>query len=115
MFFGERMKKLREEKSISQFDLAKALYISQSSVSEYESGNQQPSLEMLAQIADYFDVNTDYLLGRTDIKISIDNLRKSLSSNSGDITVNDFLRLKEDEKEAIGGIIKSFNKYNSIS
>lgn len=115
MLFSKRIKELREEKEISQKQLANAMHISQSSISEHESGNQQPSLEMLAQIADYFDVNTDYLLGRTDIKISIDNLRKSLSSNSGDITVNDFLRLKEDEKEAIGGIIKSFNKYNSIS
>ncbi len=115
MFLGEQIKKLREEKSLSQIELAKALYISQSSVSEYESGRQQPPIATLIQLADYFDVNIDYLLGRTDIKISIEKLKEKLSTNSGCITINDFLRLKDDEKEVIGELIKSFNKYASES
>ena len=115
MFFCERIKKLREENSISQTDLANALFISQSSVSEYENGNQQPPLETLVKLADFFDVNIDYLLGRTDVKIPVNKLKQKLSTNSGAITINDFLHLKEDEKEVIGELIKSFNKYDSIS
>lgn len=114
LFSGDRIKKLREEQSVSQIDLAKALFISQSSISEYESGNQQPPISMLIQLADFFDVNIDYLLGRTDIKISINKLEQKLTTNSGSVSINDFLRLKNDEKEAIGELIKSFNKYDSI-
>lgn len=114
LFSGERIKKLREEQSVSQIDLAKALFISQSSISEYESGNQQPPISMLIQLADFFDVNIDYLLGRTDIKISINRLEQKLTTSSGSVSINDFLRLKNDEKEAIGELIKSFNKYDSI-
>ena len=113
LFSGERIKKLREEHSVSQIDLAKALFISQSSISEYESGNQQPPTSMLIQLADFFDVNIDYLLGRTDIKISLNKLMQKLSTDSGSVTINDFLQLKDDEKRVIGELIKSFNKYNS--
>lgn len=114
MFPGDRIKKLREEQSVSQIDLAKALFISQSSISEYESGNQQPPISMLIQLADFFDVNIDYLLGRTDIKISINRLEQKLTTRSGSVSINDFLRLKNDEKEVIGELIKSFNKYDLI-
>ena len=114
LFSGDRIKKLREEQSVSQIDLAKTLFISQSSISEYESGNQQPPISMLIQLADFFDVNIDYLLGRTDIKISINRLEQKLTTSSGSVSINDFLRLKNDEKEAIGELIKSFNKYDSI-
>ena len=71
MFLAERLKELRENKDLSQSELAEVMHISQSSISEYENGNQQPPLAMLTQLADFFNVNVDYLLGRTNIKILI--------------------------------------------
>ncbi len=108
----ERIRELREQKNISQKQIADIMHISQSSISEYESGNQQPPLDMIVKLADFFDVSIDYLLGRTDIKISINKLEQKLRTKSGDVSINDFLRLRNDEKEVIGELIKSFNKYD---
>ena len=115
MLLAERIKELRENKDISQAVLAEILNISQSSISEYENGNQQPPLAMIIQLADFFDVNVDYLLGHTNIKISMKKLTQALTTKSGIVTIDDFIRLKEDEKEAIGSLIKSFNKYELTS
>ena len=58
------LKELRQSKSITQSDLGKALSISPSAIGMYEQGRREPDAEILVKIADYFDVTTDYLLGR---------------------------------------------------
>lgn len=63
--FNTVLKALRSEKKMSQQELANALNISKSSINMYERGDRQPNFEMLELIADYFNVDTDYLLGRT--------------------------------------------------
>lgn len=50
---------------ISQVELAKALNVSKQCVSNWENDNVLPSIDMLVNIADYFGVSTDMLLGRT--------------------------------------------------
>lgn len=64
--FGERLRQLRTAKELSQMDLAKQLKISKSSVNMYERCEREPSLEMLEKIADFFNVDLDYLLGKSD-------------------------------------------------
>ena len=54
---------LREERNLSQVQLAQALHVSKQSVSNWENNNILPSIEILLQIAAYFSVSTDYLLG----------------------------------------------------
>ena len=61
--FNERLKELREEKCLYQADLAKILNVSKSTISGWEIGRNQPSYDMLIDIARYFDVSIDYLLG----------------------------------------------------
>lgn len=63
--FARVLRLLRSEKNMSQQELADALKISKSSISMYEVGNREPDFETLELIADYFNVDTDYLLGRT--------------------------------------------------
>ncbi|WP_069651000.1 helix-turn-helix domain-containing protein [Caloranaerobacter ferrireducens] len=63
---GERIKKLRKEKNITQKELAKILNIQNSTLSQYENGINEPSDEIKIKIADFFNVSIDYLLGRTD-------------------------------------------------
>lgn len=65
--FGERLKKLRTEKKITQQELATILNINKSSISRYEKDQQIPEIKLLETIADYFDISLDYLLGRSDI------------------------------------------------
>lgn len=64
---GNRIKYLREKKYISQKDFAKQIGVSSTVLSRYESDDRKPDYDTLQSIADYLNVSTDYLLGRTDI------------------------------------------------
>lgn len=61
--FGEKIKKLRKQKTLTQEQLAKRLWVTKSIISAYESGNKYPSLDMLVKLSQTFNVSTDYLLG----------------------------------------------------
>lgn len=63
IIFKERLKEPRIEKKLSQAELAKALKVSQRSISSWETGFRQPDFATLERIAVFFDVTTDYLLG----------------------------------------------------
>lgn len=62
--FGKVLKSLRNNKKMTQDELAKMLSISKSSISSYEQASRFPPSAMLINIADVFNVSTDYLLGR---------------------------------------------------
>lgn len=64
--FQTVLKSLRTAKHLTQEDLAKTLGISRSTIGMYENGSREPDYEMLELIADYFNVDIDYLLGRTN-------------------------------------------------
>jgi transcriptional regulator len=64
----DRIISLRNEKNMTQAQLAKELNISPSAIGMYEQGRRKPSYELLEEICDYFNVDMDYLMGRSDIK-----------------------------------------------
>lgn len=64
--FNQKLKELREEKSLLQKQLAVELEVSQVTIARWETGNREPSLDTLIKIARYFCVSTDYLLGLED-------------------------------------------------
>ena len=67
--FSERLRQLRTERGISQQTLANSLGdISKSSINMYERGEREPGLEMLEAIADFFNVDMDFLLGKSNIQ-----------------------------------------------
>ena len=68
--FAERLRSLRREKGWSQQRLADELCLSKSSVNMYERGEREPGFETMEAIADLFNVDMNYLYGRTDIKIA---------------------------------------------
>lgn len=63
-----RLKDIREDADIKQQEIAKYLHIRQNTYSQYENGRRQLPIEILIQLAIYFNVSTDYILGLTDIK-----------------------------------------------
>ena len=69
---------LRKERGLSQKQVAADLGISQALLSHYEKGLRECKLDFLIKVADYFEVSTDYLLGRTV-------QRKIASVNASDI------------------------------
>lgn len=62
--FAKAIKQLREGKGLTQESFAKELGITTRQLQRYESGEQLPSLVKLVEIADQFNVSTDFLLGR---------------------------------------------------
>ena len=66
--FASRLAQLRREANLSQHQLANKLMISYGSIGNYESGTRFPRYEDLEAIADFFNVELDYLCGRTDEK-----------------------------------------------
>lgn len=62
------LKRLREEKEITQAELGKALEISPSAIGMYEQGRRTPDIPTLKKIASYFNVSLDYLLGNSPAK-----------------------------------------------
>ena len=66
--FGERIKELRTSMNLNQVEFAKMLDITKQSVSNWENGNIQPSIDMLTKIAKKFNVSSDYLLGLDGLK-----------------------------------------------
>ena len=64
--FCTRLKELRLESKLSQSDLANRLRVNQRTVSNWEKGIREPNIDMLIQIAQVFEVPTDYLLGVID-------------------------------------------------
>lgn len=64
--FQSVLKSLRKSNGLTQDELAKILKISRSTIGMYENGSREPDFETLERIADFFNVDTDFLLGRTD-------------------------------------------------
>ena len=59
---------LRNEKKYNQEEMAKELGVSKSTIAMWETGKRLPSPELYEQIADYFNVDIDFLYGRTNIR-----------------------------------------------
>lgn len=96
-----RIKELRNEKNMTQVDLAKILKISDRAVGYYENGDREPDQETLMKLADFFSVSIDYLLGRTNIRITSE-------SNKDEIQVafsSGFAGLNEENKKLAMDII----------
>ena len=72
--FGDRVKSLRKERGLTQDDFAEELTkigeekIKRSAVSMWEANRRRPKYEVLETIADYFNVDMEYLMGRTNVK-----------------------------------------------
>lgn len=64
--FQNIFKRLRNSCGLTQAEMAEKIGISRSTIGMYETGAREPDFETLEKIADFFNVDIDYLLGRTD-------------------------------------------------
>lgn len=64
--FAFRLRKLRERRRVSRRTLADLCGVSKSAMARYERGEREPSGKLVCELADYFGVSADYLLGRTE-------------------------------------------------
>lgn len=65
---GKQLRLLRKERKMIQKQLAAFLNMAKSTISQYENDINEPDLKTLVKLADYFDVSTDFLLGRTLVR-----------------------------------------------
>lgn len=65
---GNRIKGLRLQHHLSQTALSKSVNVSQQTITKWETGKAEPSSSALNSLANFFDVSTDYLVGRTNVK-----------------------------------------------
>ena len=92
----------REKLGLSQEDFAEFFHQSGSTISSYETGRNQPSFDMLIQYADYFNVTTDYLLGRVPFDMSPSVFAEPFVDNVKIHDVISLLRnLPEDRRRAL--------------
>lgn len=80
---SQRLKSLRHEAGLSQQELATQLKcVSKSSINMYERGEREPGLETTEAIADFFNVDLDYLYGRTEIKNRYAEFMKAITEEA---------------------------------
>lgn len=74
MNIGNRIAFLRDQRNLTQEELAAALGISRAALSHYEKNRREPDTETLTKVADLFQVSLDYLVGRTnEATVSLDS------------------------------------------
>ena len=76
MTFSERLKLLRENAGLTQSYMAEKIGVKRPTYAGYETKGTQPSYDILQEIANFFNVSVDYLLGATDIKNKPDDILK---------------------------------------
>ena len=91
--FSERLKKLRAEKDISLKALAKEIGTTNATLCRYENNMQRPRQDFIENLADYFGVTTDYLLGRSNHKYFSENETIAIKSK-GKVSDDDMKMLR---------------------
>ena len=115
MRLGERLAELRGDRGLTQKDLSEQLHISSSSISAYETGARLPSIEAVFDFAEYFDVTTDYLLGRTDNSVSPSVLKQEIvDGESVERIIEKLLTLEPNQRSAICLIIENARFYTDV-
>ena len=64
---AQRIKDLMKSEKLTQMQLAHALEVGQSSISDWLNSKSEPSIENLWKLADFFDVSVDYVIRRKEI------------------------------------------------
>ena len=103
---------IMKDKNISDTKLGAELYLSDSSIQGYRYNTKHPSLVSLRKLADYFNVNLDFLLDRTDISTRVDELVKYDSEEYNSLVTKYNKLSKEDKANVIGYINGLLNKNN---
>lgn len=93
--FGEIIKQLRRDRKMSQEEFGKIFNISGPAVSKWETGQTEPDHQLLKEVANYFGVSTDYLLGNTSNSTTEEEIRilKNL------LVRNDYMKPDDDLTE----------------
>lgn len=106
--FATKLKQLRIQHKISQKELAKAIYVSNSSISHYENNRCKPSRETVEVLAQFFEVSIDYLLDSSHICSVEETLLLDYYGNmSVHELINKCLKLRKKDRETLIAILNA--------
>lgn len=101
---GEKIKYLRRQKKLSQKEFGKLFSLAESTIGMYERDERKPDYETLKSFADFFNVSTDYLLGRS-IKfnelVDYENVDELINNPELKRWYKDLPNSKEEDLEAL--------------
>ena len=116
MSIGERIKKLRNKKGITQLELANKLFVTDKTVSSWESDRTEPSLEVLVKLSDILDYNVGYLIYGDNPKNDVETEIKIKITESEYKIINEFMNknseiLKENNRQLDTYYQPSYRKF----
>ncbi|WP_434632006.1 helix-turn-helix domain-containing protein [Thermoanaerobacterium thermosaccharolyticum] len=79
--FKDRLKQLRNEKNLTQEELAKYIGTTRATLASWETGRREPDMETLRKLSDYFNVTLDWLMGNTDIRNQAGEITDAVSDD----------------------------------
>lgn len=98
--YGNRLKSLRKHLDKTQEEVAAELGVTRGAYSHFENDRNEPDSETLRKLADYFQVSTDYLLGRTDETFSFQTLIKKFNApRKGQLNIGGLFNKNDDWPE----------------
>ena len=88
MEFNEKLQELRKSRSLTQEELAEALFVSRTAISKWESGRGYPSIDSLREISRYFSVTIDDLICSEEMISVAENEKKEFADKSLSLICN---------------------------
>lgn len=105
MGISEMIKRLRNRENYTQKELATALQVKPTTVSGWEIGRNEPSVDMIQRMAKFFNVTADYLLG---VSSSNDDNESDLSKALNAARSFDGKPLTDHDRKVVKGILQSY-------
>lgn len=100
-YLGDKLYELRHSKNMSQEEIATKFYLKRNTWCQYECNIRRPDIDLLKQIANYFNISIDYLLGTTELKY---DPKDPILTN----IISIYQELSKDEKQYFINYIKTF-------
>lgn len=106
--FNERLFELRHQRDLSQAELAQYVGLNKQTISQYERGVRRPDLDILSILCDFFNVSTDYILGKSNVTIryvdSSDLEKLCITDTERDLVIA-YRRAPESRREAVRALL----------
>lgn len=108
--FGELLAELRQDRRLTQKELAQIIFVTDGTISNYENGVHLPDVDKLISLADFFGVTVDYLLGRCSSPLSPDVYDEPvLGTRTAGELIRDIRDMSSERKQALSVVINDMN------
>lgn len=115
MTFGERLKKLRIEKGLSQQELADILKINRATLGNWEIDRTSPGYSTLCKIAKYFNVTIDYLLNGESMKVGEDGIPYIVMSPEDIELFAEIKQLSEEDRAMVNSLVRHLRSKKGVN